>query len=580
MKEEEIIMAGLAKKAEKLKDNDATEAIDVNDLAWLDKAIAEEINRRASKGDNLSRLMELPLSFLDICEMVEEILRGRVKVIGTGSKRVYYIWDGTAHHGRPGTYEEEKLVTQIIKSIKKYLKSELTVFKKATWEEDYKALVGNTLEIGFSVVAGIANTKRGPFTSTLRSVLQTPADAFVSNRYMVFGNKVLDTYASAEQEKPVLLDHDPSRAVTERNVISVPYVDFSEDFDPNDLSSIGAPNLEKYLSGTFQTREDGVNLFRAIAVGLFADTTSLRCIVDGYGYGNDGKSMFNRIVKQLAPGHTEEAGAEFFGKNARPFAMANIKGQRLIFNAEAENVGVNQDLAKKFSGGDNFNVDQKYAVERVKFPAEGILIFLSNIDAGQTVSQIFDVSKKAMWDRHFPIFFDKSYSQDGFAQDGSASGMIADKKIESRIRENEMEQLAYFMVYLWLEWEKAGYEDYIPLTENQKKLRLKLRGEGDRMDQFIAEATQAGAIHWANDNTPDSQHMTWKSFRESYQAWFKNLETGEEIPAKKVKAEVEARGWLHREENSSRIWMKPFTQNDTWKKAIFEAGEIENPYGL
>ena len=551
---------------------DPTAGIDVNDLAWLTEALTQLIHRKMDlQHDVASKFAAIPSRDLPIARLVKEILGERVLFIGKGDHREMYLWNGRYFELAPeGEFTGEELllwaVTDgVIEPLKVYIKEVL----QADWGDSVlNQTVGTAMGQALARVGSYDDAYgQSGLIKLIRGVHGATVGTFDSNRYFVYENGIWDS----ESDGYEVIPHSPNYRVTDRNRMKTELIDFSDTYDVNDFSKMGAPNIEKYVSHSVQTREDGVNLLRLLGVALLSGAPSIRSLANLYGAPRGGKSTLTRIMKALAPELVEEGGADHFDVNAKSTALGDLKGKRLIFSDEAENININQALTKKFAGGGTINADVKYKA-RTKFDVQGGLFFVSNNDEGSEVSGLFNLKDPGTYDRAFPVYFDKSFY--GSEADEANPNIETDKRIEFKIIENELPQLAYILTRLMQDWRVDGYEDYVPLTENQKRLRTLTLGENDMIDAYVKEATESHVFGTALAETPDYQLLTFSAFWKGYKAWYESA-TSKQATRGKILSELKARGWIV-ESGSGRgkkTWVVGLTQEDSWKATLFLTGD-------
>lgn len=548
----------------------SNDPVDPDNLAWVSNEYIKKFSKIIEKNGLQFRktLDALPVRDAEIASAVYDILKNRVRTIGVDRAAQYYLWNGRVHVPANGDKDEIKLLDAIaiavptpFEMLRGAIASEENIDKDAK-----KELMGEIKTSINNAKNYMNSTKKAGLATALQHAFQEYPDLFSTNRYMVFNNRVLDTEASAENLDLITIDHLASLPVSDRNSISTDLYDYSDKFDIRDFNSIGAANIEQFVSGSFASRDDGVNLLRATGVALFSSSIKLKCVIDMYGRGNDGKSMYNRIIKALAEGQTENAGADFFGKKKDNYAESELKGQRLIFSSEMESVGIDQTAVKEWSGGDMKNVRQKFK-SRVKFRPEGMLFFVSNIKGGETTG-LFDLNDFAMYQRYFPIHFSTSFSIDGSSRDNE-DVIMADKGIETRIIEEELPQLAYILLHLWLDWEKAGYEDHVPLTPNQARLREMSKGSNDFIQMYLDEGLEQSAWFQAKDDTPMYKMLTFSTFWKAYKDWYEKA-TNKRAQRNKILDDLRDRGMIT--EDSTRKYLHGYTADSSWKFVTFMSG--------
>lgn len=575
LKSLELLKKKLAAKHEvKAVDHgDPTAPIDVDDLLWLSEALTETIHQRmALQHDVASKFAAIPSRDLPIARMVKEILGERVLFIGKGDHREMYLWNGTYFELAPeGEFTgEERLLWAIADGVITPLKGYITEVLRTDWGDSVlNQTVGSAMGQALARVGSYEDSYgQSGLVKLVRAVHGAPVGTFDSNRYFVYNNGIWDSESDGYEVMP----HSPEFRVTNRNRMNTELIDFSEHYDVNDFSTIGAPNVEKYVAHSVQTREDGVNLLRLLGVALLSGAPTIRSLANLYGAPRGGKSTLTRIMKALAPDLVEEGGADHFDVNAKSTALGDLKGKRLIFSDEAENININQALTKKFAGGGTINADVKYKA-RTKFEVQGGLFFVSNNDEGSEVSNLFNLKDPGTYDRAFPVYFDKSFY--GSEADEANPDHEADKRIEFKIIENELPQLAYILTRLMQDWRLDGYEDYVPLTDNQKRLRTLTLGENDMIDAYVKEGMQAGAFQNAKADTPNSKLLTFGAFWKGYKAWYENA-THKEATRGKILSELKSRGWISEsgEGRGKKVYVVGLTQEAAWAAALFNADEV------
>lgn len=554
---------------------DPTAPIDVDDLKWLSEALTETIHQKmALQHDVASKFAAIPSRDLPIARMVKEILGERVLFIGKGDHREMYLWNGTYFELAPeGEFTgEERLLWAIADGVIAPLKGYITEVLQTDWGDSVlNQTVGSAMGQALARVGSYDDAYgQSGLVKLIRGVHGASVGTFDSNRFFVYQNGIWDSQSDGYEVVP----HSPEYRVTDRNRLNTELIDFSDTYDVNDFSKMGAPNIEKYVAHSVQTREDGVNLLRLLGVALLSGAPTIRSLANLYGAPRGGKSTLTRIMKALAPDLVEEGGADHFDVNAKSTALGDLKGKRLIFSDEAENININQALTKKYAGGGTINADVKYKA-RVKFEVEGGLFFVSNNDEGSEVSDLFNLKDPGTYDRAFPVYFDKSFY--GSEAEEVNPDHEADKRIEFKISDDELPQLAYILTRLMQDWRLDGYEDYVPLTENQKRLRTLTLGENDMIDAYVKEGMQAGAFQNAKADTPNYKLLTFSVFWKGYKSWYENA-TKKDATRGKILSELKSRGWIEEtgEGRGKKTYVIGLTQEAAWAAALFNADEISS----
>lgn len=554
---------------------DPTAPIDVDDLKWLSEALTETIHQKmALQHDVASKFAAIPSRDLPIARMVKEILGERVLFIGKGDHREMYLWNGTYFELAPeGEFTgEERLLWAIADGVIAPLKGYITEVLQTDWGDSVlNQTVGSAMGQALARVGSYDDAYgQSGLVKLIRGVHGASVGTFDSNRFFVYQNGIWDSQSDGYEVVP----HSPEYRVTDRNRLNTELIDFSDTYDVNDFSKMGAPSIEKYVAHSVQTREDGVNLLRLLGVALLSGAPTIRSLANLYGAPRGGKSTLTRIMKALAPDLVEEGGADHFDVNAKSTALGDLKGKRLIFSDEAENININQALTKKYAGGGTINADVKYKA-RVKFEVEGGLFFVSNNDEGSEVSDLFNLKDPGTYDRAFPVYFDKSFY--GSEAEEVNPDHEADKRIEFKIIDDELPQLAYILTRLMQDWRLDGYEDYVPLTENQKRLRTLTLGENDMIDAYVKEGMQANAFQNAKADTPNYKLLTFSTFWKGYKAWYESA-TKKDATRGKILSELKSRGWIEEtgEGRGKKTYVIGLTQEAAWAAALFNADEISS----
>lgn len=549
-------MAGLSKKSRDLRSDVVNGAVDWDALQTELYEAYEKLDE--SHNNALDGVFELPYLSHDVALFVNRVVGGRIVVVGMNSKRTYYIWNGTTHEMVSENDPEEKFTTAVVEAVWKTIKDRIKMFEKMEWTgESLFGPVQNYLSSCGVAVTKWKTTNWGNLQSHLRSKLQVSESAFTSNRYFAFDNGVMDTDQLMNGEDIELLPHDSSRFITNRNRIKTEYVNYDDTFDVNDFNSIGAPNIEKYVSGSFQNREDGVNLLRALGVALFSSSEKLKTVVAIYGSNNSGKSMVIRIMDELAGGMVSEGGADIFTVGKDKYAASDVEGQRIVVSSEMQDATLDQEDIKKWSGGDKRRTLRKYQ-DSIEWKPEGMLFFVANSET--EVTDLFDLSDPAMKERAFYVYFPHTFGQS--AQDE----YVADKKIEARIKNEERSQFAYVLLRLARDWVAEGHEDRIPKTANQERIADLISGATDPVQTYLNEGIQQGAWSVSKLETPTYKLLGFPTFWKAYQAWYEKA-YGVKLKKNKILDQLRADGMI--EQQGTKYFVKGYTEAGEWSYTIF-----------
>lgn len=577
-----------------------TEALDPYDLRLFTNGYLNDVlilrQDADPTGENyMAQLAALPKTDLQVSRVAAKTLNRYLKVVLSQTGRYeLYAWDGQMYTTVDQTLMHNRTVLAIVDGVTQSFES---VLKRAETEHDalletyqqtikdipesvtgeerealkkearslipirYARVAEDIHSADFAQSKYQAENHRKNLAKLIQQQLQVRDSAFTSNRFFSFDNGVIDTEQVMNGEDLTILPHDPSRFITQRNRLMTEYVDYDDVFDINDFNSIGAPNIEKFVSGSFQCREDGVNLLRSLGVALFSDSEKLKTVVIIYGNNNSGKSMVIRIMDELAGGMVSEGGADIFAVGKDKYAGSDIEGQRIVVSSEMQDAAVDQEDVKKWSGGDKRRTLRKYK-ESIEWKPEGMLFFVAN--SKSEVTDLFDLSDPAMKERALYVHFPHTFGQ------STTDEYVADKKIEARIKTDELGQFAYILLRLCRDWVAAGHEDRIPKTANQERIADLIEGATDPVQAYLNEGVQQAAWHVSKVETPTSHLLPFPTFWKAYQAWY---EKAYDVKLKKNKIldQLRADGMI--EIQGTRYFVKGYTPNQSWAY-LLHTGDI------
>lgn len=493
------------------KDTSFKGLLDPNEIKeQVQKAQLAKINSAYS----FSGLLDaMPRTDTDAMRMAAPVLNGRLLCVDDN----WYVYDGKTYVVDKGKALVKKVAKAICSAIVSCHDAAKTKYHEL--QEDGATVNPKAWNARESQMAGFGNSsKRSSVRAMLESEYVEDNQIFLSNRYIAFKNTVIDTVETRAQKRLVQVPHDPALYIPNRCYIDQNYVP----------GSTPGPALTKFLTYSFESYDDGVNLFLALAVALFSSAPKRKLFVDIFGPTDSGKSAASKIVKRLS-GLYKTATKDHFGAGSdSTFALTSLQTYRAIFAHEAE-YKLNPAVVKMWSGSDSIETDVKNG-ERIEYMPEGILFFINNRDDGVNIEM---QEGDANHNRYFPVSTPYRFYKDGLTPHGFDENYAFDEDLESVKLPAEDEQTVSWMVDMWVAWETLGI-DYIPLTDNQERIRKKKVGEID----IIMDA-----INWYSDErevlmkkgvdevTNSRQWVSYAEFRKLLVTYARMQDI--EIPSKK-----------------------------------------------
>lgn len=392
------------------------------------------------------------------------------------------------------------------------------------------------------------DSKDGAVTRKLSTALAVlDEEAFDSNRYLVFNNGVLDTVESKAQGKIIFHEeHSPHYQAPDRCLVNANYVP----------GATPGPALERFLSYSFQSYEDGVNCFRALAIGLYDSGDKRKIILDLHGKPDSGKSIISRLMKQLT-GLYKTASRDHFAEGSdSSFAMVSLEGYKLIFVPEMSRK-INDELVKQWSGGDTIETDVK-GKERIEYMPQGIIVFQSNSMDGTGL----DVSEEGMHLRYVGVLFPHQFTSDGMTASGFDENYVKNLHIEQEMLE-EIDSIASWMVELWLQWSLLGI-DTLPLTKNQEEIRARKAGDLKTVDRVIQWYLDQDAIKELDNVDKQSDWLAFDEFSKLYQQ-FCSARKIEALTDRKLAASMRRDGLAVKHD---KLRLPGYVAGDQWARIL------------
>lgn len=442
------------------------------DAEEVRRTVRETLMERINAEYSSSGLLDLmPRTDSDAYRLAKPVLNNRLLYVDDA----WYVYNGKVYVLDEGKAVVKKVAKAIAKAIDECV--DAAKARKHVLEEDGRKFNEKAWSAREGKMAAFGDAaKRNSVRRLLESEFVEDARIFDSNRYIAMRNGVIDTVATREQGELVFLPHDPALKIPNRCYI---------DHDRIEGQTPG-PHLKKVLTYSYESYEDGVNLFRAAGVAIFSSAPKRKLFVDIYGPTDSGKSMVSKIVKRLTQLYKTASRDHVGAGSSNNFSMVSLKSRRAIFAHEAE-YKINPAVVKMWSGSDSVETDVK-GTDRVEFMPEGILFFISNREDGINMDM---VDGDANHNRYFPVPTPHRFYKDGLTPNGFDPNYAFDSDLEEVKLPSEDEITVNWMIDLWVEWEKLKI-DFIPLTENQEAARRKKVGDMDLIRNVIEWYSEGG----------------------------------------------------------------------------------------
>lgn len=468
--------------------------------------------------------------------------------------------DGKAYEYNGKVFMEDTggtLINDIAKGIRKAINDSIEAAKEQYWLNEGNGKGGISLKIFNQRETKMKDFDESKRTGSIRRGLESeymkPRDIFMKNRYIAFKNVVIDLEESKRAQAPVTLPHDPSLHIPNRCYIDF---DFIEGAQPG-------PALNRFLTYSFQSYEDGVNCFRGLGIGLFDSGKKRKIVMDLHGKPDSGKSMIFRLMDHITQ-LTKTASKDHFALSSTSnFALTSLRGHRLIFVPEMSRK-IDDELVKQWSGGDTIDTDVKNS-ERIQYDAEGVIIFQSNSDDGTGL----DVAEEGMKLRYVPVWFPHQFTREGMTDEGYNENYVKDMSIEEKMYE-EADLIVSWMFGLWLEWNVLGI-DTLPLTQNQIDVRDRKAGDLKTIDRVLSWYTDADAIKQVDEVKRNADWLAFDEFSKLYQQ-FCSARRIEALSDRKLAASLRKDG-LAKKYDKLRI--PGYVEGSKWAKILADAAEDE-----
>lgn len=398
------------------------------------------------------------------------------------------------------------------------------------------------------------DAKDGAITRKLSTALAVlDEEAFDSNRYLVFNNGVLDTVESKERGEIVFYEeHSPHYQAPDRCLINANYVPGAQP----------GPALERFLTYSFQSYEDGVNCFRGLGIGLFDAGEKRKIVMDLHGKPDSGKSIISRLMNHITGLYRPASRDHFAYGSESNFALVSLEGYKLIFVPEMSRK-IDDELVKQWSGADMIDTDVKNG-ERRQYMPQGIIIFQSNSDDGTGL----DVAEEGMKLRYVPVWFPHQFTSDGMTEEGYNENYVKNLGIEEEMRA-EADLIVSWMLGLWLEWNKLGI-DTLPLTKNQEEIRDRKAGDLKTVDRVIQWYVDKGAIKATDDVGKKSDYLAFDEFSKLYQQ-FCSARKIEALSDRKLAASMRKDGLAVKHD---KLRLPGYVAGDDWARILAELSEF------
>lgn len=402
--------------------------------------------------------------------------------------------------------EGESLSNDIAKGIKRAINDSITVAKDRFWRNHENGDTKITAKVFNQRETKMKEFDEAKRTSSIRRALESeylkPKNIFSSNRYISLRNGVIDSDATRERGELVMINHDPALHIPNRCYIDA---DYTPGAKPGEA-------LTQYLTYSFQGYEEGVKLFTALGIGLFSTAKKRKFYVDIYGPTDSGKSTVSNMMSRITK-LSKTAGKSHFGEgHSNEFAMASLKGYKLIFAHEAE-YKVNPVNVKKWSGNDPIETDVKQK-ERIEYRGEGVLFFINNNPDGIDMDFSVDTS---LPNRYVGVYTPHTFTKDGMTPEGFNPNYKFDDTLEDRLEEEDSTTISW-MIDLWVEWEKLRIA-YLPLTEKQEQLRDRKAGDVDTVQRALNWLEDEAVIKRAEAVKNKRDYLAFDTFTKLYRSF-------------------------------------------------------------
>lgn len=397
------------------------------------------------------------------------------------------------------------------------------------------------------------DAKDGAVTRKLSTALAVlDEEAFDSNRYLVFNNGVLDTVESKKTGKIVFDEqHSPHYQAPDRCLINANFIPGAKP----------GPALDRFLTYSFQSYEDGVNCFRGLGIGLFDAGEKLKIVMDLHGKPDSGKSIISRLMNHLTGLYRPASRDHFAYGSDSNFALVSLQGYKLIFVPEMSRK-IDDELVKQWSGADMIDTDVKNG-ERIQYMPQGIIIFQSNSDDGTGL----DVEEGGMKLRYVPVWFPHQFTTDGMTEQGFNENYVKNLAIEEEMKE-ESDLTISWMLELWLEWNKLGI-DTLPLTKNQEEIRDRKAGDLKTIDRVVQWYLDKGAIKELDHVEKKSDWLAFDEFSRLYQQ-FCTARKIEALSDRKLAASMRKDGLAVKHD---KLRLPGYVAGDEWARILADVNE-------
>lgn len=507
------------------------------------------VERFATAYTNGRLIDEMPRTDGDAIRLAAPLINDRIAIVDGKC----YEYNGKAFMLDEGG----TLVNDIAKGIRRAINDSIDVAKEQYWVNEGNGKGGISLKIFNQREAKMKDFDESKRIGTIRRGLESdymrPKDIFLKNRYIAFKNLVIDTVETKRTGEVVSLTHDPALHIPNRCYIDL---DYTQGAQPG-------PALQRFLTYSFQSYEDGVNCFRGLGIGLFDSGKKRKIIMDLHGKPDSGKSMIFRLMDHITK-LTQTASKDHFALSSNSnFALTSLRGFKLIFIPEMSRK-IDDELSKQWSGGDTIDTDVKNG-ERIQYTPEGIIIFQSNSDDGTGL----DVAEEGMKLRYVPVWFPHQFTTEGMTEDGFNENYVKDMAIEDRLLE-EADTIVSWMFDLWLEWNKLGI-DTLPLTQNQIDVRDRKAGDLKTVDRVLSWYVDADAIKQTQDVKRNADWLAFDEFSKLYQQ-FCSARKIEALSDRKLAASLRKDGLAVKYD---KLRLPGYVAGSQWARILADVAEDE-----
>lgn len=478
-------------------------------LHWPHELVGIDPHQTSVDIDFKKALKELPRTETVAAQNIASKFRHRLSYHAASD--TWYMWTGRIHQPTSSN-------TVVFKIIKKYFEAtsdainlieeriENLVASAADPDAKRKELYGllqpyKYFEDSLSKVSTHRN---------IMAILQSEIDVDQfhytdDRRWNVFVNGVYDTDEVRLTRKFDLKPHDPSRPVFREWDIVV---------DEN----AKAPHLMKFLNESLEDASQVQFLQKVTGTAVFGVNKSTKSVVLLKGATNSGKSMFIRIMRDLAgegSGYVEAPKKDAIIKRAKEnvsHALHVMKDARIVEFGELTDPLDSVNFLK-YAGADLMRSDDKW-VKQVAWYPQGVMFFVTN----HTLN--IDMTDPAIYDRVKPINFPHTFVHASKAitdpdDPGFGDQHIMDELLQDKIMEERSGVL---------EWLKAGFlmglDEGFPCTESMTRLKDDDNDEGDEITAYLRDRAAQGILV-PNENLTRKQHPRVSEVYADYKIWHK-----------------------------------------------------------